>query len=331
MKIDFTKLVQLHEFPQNLRSIFLSGSNENYLEYCKDRFIKLCQNHYPTLNIDKCTSEIFLEYPEKVQVDADLFANYGHKLFIIEDSADKLTPLLSEFLKNDPKNVTFILSCAISSKAKKLKDLHQTALNCALVSCYLNTHQEKKEFLDNILSKYDLKFDADALTYAQHFLEVAPELLVESCLKLSLYKTDKSHVSIKDLIYCSTRSTEVQLEQLVAAIGDRCAKSSLKIYQQAQYAELEDIYILRTLSSHFMKLLDLKSKINNGMTSQQALNSTRPPLFYKSHDMFKRHLQKWTIEEMLEVLQLLKKTELKLKTGSPYNLMMALFQTFTDI
>ncbi|MBL0941778.1 MAG: hypothetical protein IBJ00_03485 [Alphaproteobacteria bacterium] len=331
MKIDFNKLVQLHRFPQNLRSIFLSGSNENYLEYCKDRLFKLCQNYYPTLNIDKCTSEILLEHPEMAQGHADLFAGYGHKLLIIEDPTDTLTPLLINFLNKGSQDVTFILSCALSSQAKKLKTLHQTNSNCSFVGCYLSTYQAKKEYLDYIISKYDLQFDADALAYAQHCLETAPELLVESCLKLSLYKTDKSSVSVKDLIHCSTRSAEIQLEQLVGAIGDRCAKSSLRIYQQIQDAELADIYLLRTLSSHFVKLLDLKSKINNGMTSQQALDAIRPPLFFKLHDMFKRHLQKWTMEEIIKVLQLLKNTELKLKTGSPYNLMMPLFQTFINI
>jgi DNA polymerase-3 subunit delta len=331
MKIDFTKLVQLHKFPQNLRSIFLSGSNESYLEYCKDRLIKLSQNHYPTLNIDKCTAEILLEYPEKTQVHTDLFADYVHKLLIVEDPVDKLTLLLTEFLNHDSKDVTFIFSCAISSKAKKLKTLHQTASNSAFVNCYLSTFQEKKEYLDNILFKHDLQFDADALIYAQHFLEAAPELLAESCLKLSVYKTDKTSVSLKDLMQCSTRPAEVQLEKLTAAIGDRCAKSSFEIYQQTQHAELEDIYLLRTLSSHFVKLLELKSKTNNGMTRQQALNIIRPPLFFKSHDMFKRHLQKWNIEEMIEVLHILKEAELKLKTGSPYNLMMALSQVFNNI
>jgi DNA polymerase-3 subunit delta len=331
MKIDFTKLVQLYKFPQNLRSIFLSGSNESYLEYCKDRLIKLSQNHYSTLNIDKCTVEILLEHPEKTQVHTDLFADYVHKLLIVEDPVDKLTLLLTEFLNHDSKDVTFIFSCAISSKAKKLKTLHQTTSNSAFVNCYLSTFQEKKDYLDNILFKYDLQFDTDALIYAQHFLEATPELLAESCLKLSLYKTDKTPVSVKELIHCSTRPAEVQLEKLIAAIGDRCAKTSFEIYQQTQHAELEDIYLLRTLSSHFVKLLELKSKINNGMTSQQALNTIRPPLFFKSHDMFKRHLQKWNIEEMIEVLHILKEAELKLKTGSPYNFMMALSQVFNNI
>lgn len=328
MKVDFTKLVRSKGSASGLKSIFLTGSNESYLDYCRYELIKIYRAHFPNLDVEKCPCDMVLKQPEKAQAQSDLFTKGAHRLVVIEDPSDQLTPFMANFLKQDPKGATLILSCAVSSKAKKLKAMCQASPDSAYVNCYLNTPQEKKSYLDTLLKTHNLRFDAEAAAYAHYILESAPEILAENCLKLSLYKADQTPVSLVDFKNCDARPGETRLDKLVAAVGDRCAKTAFTSYQQIQQADFEDIYVLRTLSAHFSKLLDLKAKMVGGMSAQHAMNAMRPPIFFKSHDMFKRHLQKWEASAVVEVLKALRQAELNLKTGRPMGFMMDLCALF---
>ena len=67
-----------------------------------------------------------------------------------------------------------------------------------------------------------------------------------------------------------------------------------------------------------MKLADL-NKLKNEKTLEEALNSLKPPIFWKDKPKFLSQAKKWNLKKIKEALNKVYEIEIKMKTNSYIN------------
>ena len=316
MKLDFIKLLQTDLL--KTKSYFLYGSQDSYLDFCVSQLQRQFQSIAGTVKVEHYNAAEFLDKSEVIQNQRDLFTPIAaKKIIIINDAKDRIVSKVKDFLTKAANDVYLVFPCLVASSVKQLKQLHEKDAAAAMVTCYLENGRNKRYYLNSLLAEHSLQLNNDAVTYALQRIEHDPSSLADDLYKLSLYRPDGGKLTVDDFQACCALSSEAQVLPLVFALGDRDRVATLDFYSQVKENGVEDVHLLRIVSSHFIKLLALKARVTAGENIQDALRTVRPFIFFQHYDIFKRHINTWTESKIIQTLSLLQKAELGIKTGHP--------------
>lgn len=308
MKADFLKLGE--QQIKNASCILFQGTNEAYINFCLDP--RLRGDDGASRTVEFYTQEEFLERPDIIQNQGDLFAPpSASKTIIVTNVSDKSYNEVADFCRDPQQTNKMILVPAVSLKQTKLKTLLTSATNGLLVSCYLNSIGDKTAFIN----KLGVVFERDALMYLAEHLEDALDNLKTDLEKIKLYITPRTEITLEDLKKNLSINIANEVVELVDAIAMRNRLQIQLSIQKAEYNGFDTIMILRYLSAHFTKLLQLKAMLSNGANLSDAFMQIKPAIFFKIQDAFKRQIGLWHESEILKLLQWLMKAELSVKTG----------------
>jgi DNA polymerase III delta subunit len=112
---------------------------------------------------------------------------------------------------------------------------------------------------------------------------------------------------------------EANVRPLVTKLGDRILSPVLHAYHEAKTLGAEEMNIIRSLNQHFSKLMHLRAAVSNGTPVQQAIQTMRPPIFFKEQDEFVRHYTRWSEKDIVTLMSRLNTIEMKIKTGYPFD------------
>ncbi|MGB0934641.1 MAG: DNA polymerase III subunit delta [Alphaproteobacteria bacterium] len=309
MRLDLSRFWQSQD--TSLKSVFLYGTDDYYLDFCIQQ-----QQHWakPEVDIKRVDTKEFITQKDTLTRQTDLFAaKSAPKLIIIRDATDKLAKHLDEYLLTAPDDTLVALPCIVGTSVRKLKTMHEKTAGCAFVSCYLDKATEKQTFIQVLLKKFGLQLDREALSFAMHRLEEDPSTVEADFRKLQLYN---DQVTLQDYQDCVVDASSSSIEQLAFALGGRQHKTFLTAYKRAKADGVDDIYMARAITGHFVKLMALANAVDRGTPVQDALKTQRPPIFFKYHDTFKQHLRQWNPTQIARMITALQDTERLCKSTS---------------
>ncbi len=316
MKLDFTRIEQTKL--SGIRSYFLYSDQESYLQFCTTALVEKLQSLYPKVRIERHNLSDIIADSTILQNQGDLFTPAGDpKIILVEEIKDKAAALVKDFLAKDHDQVYLIFPCMMGSSVKQLKAQHEKSPDAAMLACYLSNNRNQHHYINFLASSYDLQLDGEAMAYVLQCLTTDPTTITDDFFKLSLYLDDTKTVTLDDVKCCLSPISAMQLSPLIAALGDRNKAQVTKLFLQIKQNGVEDIQLLRVVSAHFVKLLDLKTRVSSGESVQDALKAVRPLIFFQHYDTFRRHLSGWTEAGILQVLRGLKQAEFNFKTGHP--------------
>ena len=310
MKAEFLKLSN----PQIKDStcLLLQGANEAYMNFCLDSALeslgKAVKEFY--------TQEEFLEKPDVIQNQADLFAPVGEsKVIIVTHVSDKIYNSVVSFCQADKQPNKLILVPASSLKQTKTKTFLTTEAKGLMVNCYLSSPSDKVAFITTLAQRSNVSFERDAMLYLVEQLDDALDNLKTDIEKVKIYISPRTEISLEDLKQTLSINISNEVVELVDSIGTRNRIKIQESIQKAEYNGFDTIMILRYLSIHFTKLLQLKAMITNGTNLSQAFMQIKPAIFFKLQDSYKRQIGLWQETEILKLLNWLTKAEISFKTG----------------
>lgn len=314
MKMDLASIEKAQ-----ISSIFLYGSHEAFLMHKVNTLAtRLAQAN--SAQVTWVDQQTFLGDPSYLHNQGDLFSKAAkNKVIIIEDATDKSASTLDTHLDQPKSGVQIIIPALVGSSTKKLKAIHEKAKNAAFVTCYLSQVRDKQAFLNEMTQEIGLSLSREAQIYALQNMEDNVEATLSALQKLPFYVELGQEVSVDDFLACMSDFREANVQPIVSSLGDRLLSSTLRAYHEAKALGAEEIAIIRSLNQHFSKLLHLRSIVSSGSSVQQALQSMRPPVFFKEQDEFVRHHTRWTAPEISLVMDRLNSIELQIKTGYPFD------------
>lgn len=309
MRIDFSRWVQQ---PSRAQSYFLFAMDEGYLNFCRDQLVeKLKVKH--DMTVSSCRQEDLLEDPSPLQNQPSLFEPLvKDKILVIEEATDKATSLIALA----DSSVTLVFPVLSGTSTKKLKELHEKTANYQLISCYLNSSNDKSFFVRCLLQKYQVEVDAEAFQFLLQRVDEESEYIESHIQKCALYFEIPSILQLQDVQVCCGNLLTHNVNEVITALASKDRLRTIHEYGKAEQAGVEEIMLLRMLNSYFVKLLSLKSTMSQGKSAEEAIRTARPPIFFKQEPILKAQLLQWSSASILAVLERLRQREGDMKKGS---------------
>jgi DNA polymerase-3 subunit delta len=277
-------------------------------------------------NVAVLSTEQLLEDPARLSDEANAVSMMGgDRLLRIESGADKITPLIKDYLK-DPSDSTLVLVQAGElGPRSSLRTLCEKAKNAAAVPCYVEDERDLSGFIRTRLQEENMGIERDAVAWLAANISGDRGKARSEVEKLITYKgSEKTPISMADVQNACGAAGAQTYDNLVYAVAGRNTESALKAYTTLTEEGVNFIVILRTLQNHFRRLHITKARIVNGEREEQALKSLTPPLFFKVAPAFKAQLNSWSLPALDRVLQKLATLEAQCKqTGSPVDTLCA--------
>ena len=89
---------------------------------------------------------------------------------------------------------------------------------------------------------------------------------------------------------------------------------------------LNQILLLRILSNKVQRLLKIKEEENRSNNIDDAINTTKPPIFWKEKEIVKKQLSIWNLKDLKKIVSSINSTELLCKKNP--NISKAIFFNF---
>lgn len=238
-------------------------------------------------------------------------------LFVMTSAKDKTLAWIEkirEFLQ-DPSHILVLLGAGLPTSSKLVKFYEKTPGFYAL-GVYEHNYSEQKHFLATLAQNKGMSMDSRTLEHLTTLLPPDPWVMETELEKLFLYgggptKNPVTFQDIQDVIH--TEITEA-IDTFIhwVCVGDH--GHTVEAYARLKRNGEEDITLLRLLTHHFLKLFKVVSAVKTGHSLETAIDKLTPKLFFKARDRFLSHVKRWTPENLVKALEVLKELEVSAKT-----------------
>ena len=322
MKLAYRDIEPFVKNPAPIARVILVYGPDNGL--MKERAATMGKTVVPDLNDPfnavTLNADALSEDPARLSDEAGAISMMGgDRLIRITDGADKLTPLLKDYLENPSESALIIVEAGELSPRSSLRKLCESAKNAAAVPCYVEDERDLSRLIRDTLRDSNIAIENDAVTWLASNISGDRQKARNELDKLITYKGDEqTPVTLSDVKACCGQAGAMALDDLVYAVAGNNSLEALRVFHSLLEEGVQFIVILRALQNHFRKLHMTKSKIENGDNIDSAVKSLAPPIFFKQQPAFKAQLNRWSLKGVNTVLVKLMDLEAQCKTtGAP--------------
>ena len=235
-----------------------------------------------------------------------------NKLFIIEQTDDKILEILKELEPNIDKHKIYLFS-GILDKKSKIRNYFEKSKNCGAVACYADNEIGLKKIILNKLKGY-----TGLSTYNIN-------LILENCNldrvklnneieKIAIYFQDKNIKTEKLEILLDTKVNDnFSLLKDEALLGNKSKTN--KLLSDTIIDSEKNIYYLSSINQRLDKLNEIISK-SKEKGLEEAINTIRPPIFWKDKPNFINQTKKWSQKKIKTILEDTYNLEIKIKSNN---------------
>jgi DNA polymerase-3 subunit delta len=325
MKLTWKQIDPFIKSPDPKARVVLIYGPDNGLmrERAKTIGKKIAEDLEDPFNVVALTSEILSEDPARLSDEANAMSMMGGaRLIKITGGADKLTPLIKQYLEDPSQENLVIIEAGELGTRSSLRQACEKAKNAAALPCYIEDERGMSNLIRESLSNAGLRIDHDA----QHYL--AANIMGDRARarneieKLITYMGDQQDnnvsVRIEDVQASCGDTGTATLDELIYAVAGTNAKGAMAAYNRLIGEGVAEIVVLRTLQNHFRRLHYTQAMMGQGQSMDQAMKSLQPPIFFKFTQPFKAHISKWRGKKLDMVMSKLADLEAQTKkTGAP--------------
>ena len=284
--------------PHNIRGVVIYGSNEGMISTLAQQFIKAISSdvydafHVSYLDMSDITADVGALYAE---FNAQSLMG-GRRVVVIKEATNLLTKVLKELFSSSPSD-TLLIATSTSLKTKDSLAVLAKDDDCLYgIGCYDDRDEDITAFASKFISKNGFSIDNSSFQLLCSRLSNDRKISANELDKLITYMGSSSQ---EDLCYF------VALGQTEKAIAS---------YNRLIFEGEQPVALIRSISYHFMKLLDCAVKMEKGETADKVVFALRPPLMFFRKNAFISQLKVWNRNRIMNALSLLYQTERECKT-----------------
>lgn len=249
----------------------------------------------------------------------------GARLIRIQDSSDKISPLIKEYLEQPSLENLVIIEAGELGPKSPLRQLCEKSKNAAAVPCYVEDERGISQVIRDKIKEQNFTIQSDALAWLSSAISGDRQRALAEIEKLTIYMgTSPANITLEDVQNCCGDAGAQGLDDLVYAVGSGQTELALKSFHKLLEEGIAEITILRSLQNHFRKLHLVKAMIEQGEAMDSAIKVLQPPLFFKLEQPFKSQITRWPLPAIANVLARLSDVEAQSKqTGTPVQTLIA--------
>jgi DNA polymerase-3 subunit delta len=322
MKLSFRDIEPFVKKPDPAARVVLVYGPDNGL--MKERAKTISQSIVADINDPfnavTLSADTLIDDPARLSDEASAMSMMGgDRLIRIEDGADKLTPLIKDYLQNPSNSSLVVIEAGELGKNSTLRVLCEKEKNAAAVPCYVEDERDLGRLIRESVQAEGHTIESDAATWLAANISGDRLKARGEIEKLIVYKgTERTPINLEDVRAACGETGALALDDLVYATAGNDAAKALQTYNQLMEEDVNFVMVLRALQNHFRRLHFVRAHIEDGLAQDIALKKLSPPLFFKQEPAFRAQLGRWSLKSLAAVLDRLMNLEAECKkTGAP--------------
>lgn len=321
MKLNAAQTNQFITKPDpHIQFVLIYGADEGLV---KERCNKL-RDHIADIETDpfSVTEFSFDVLKDDIALLADEMASIsmygGRKCIIIRDIPQAIPIALKELIQKPFGDAFVIFLARELTPRSSFRKLFETDKNTAAIACYPLEQYNLNKTIRDILNNEGFNYDTQAISMLEQLFTGNNLLLIRNELtKIMLYKGDATHITTDDIIACCNNDLEASLDKLSDAIASKSPRVATNIFDSLVN---ENKYpapaIIRYVNTYFNRIYIVRSKVDQGISIDQAMQQLRPPVFFKSKPSFIKNVKSWNTKKTVNLIKKLQKAEAECKRSN---------------
>ncbi|MBX6746663.1 MAG: DNA polymerase III subunit delta, partial [Acetobacteraceae bacterium] len=221
----------------------------------------------------------------------------GRCLVRVRDAGDGFAPAAKMALAGSGPGVVVLEAPELPARSK-LRTLLEPAPNAAVIACYRERGAELSASIGRILGELGASAEPAALDWLAQRLGEDRMLMRRELEKLALFVGEGGRVTPEDAVACVAEGSALDLEAaLMAAMAGEVVTADRAL--DMAFAEgANPVQVVRAALRHVQRLHLAALAVAGGATPAAALDTLRPPVFFRHKPAFERALRLWRPEAL---------------------------------
>ena len=268
-------------------------------------------------------SEIVRFNQEEIIKDDEKFVNEifnislfdKKKIYFIESSSDKILEVFKN-IEDKLSDQKIYLFAEVLDKKSKLRNYFEKSSNIGAVACYAdNEISIKKIILDKLRGFEGLSSQNINMIIENTNLDRVR--LDNELDKINTYFTNKKiNADTLELLLDIRVNDSFNLLKDEALCGNKIKTN--KLLSNTVMDDDKNIFYLNIINQRMNKLIETSELVKN-LSLENAVNTIKPPIFWKDKPMFMIQAKKWNKNKIKNVLKKIYDLEVKIKSNSIIN------------
>jgi DNA polymerase-3 subunit delta len=242
----------------------------------------------------------------------------GRRLVLVSAAGNDLADIFEDFLSSPASAGLVVVTAGELTKGGRLRKLFEKAKRSAAVPCYHDDEAALEGLIRGVLGQNEQRAEPAAMAYLLANLGGDRGLSRGELEKLALYVGQPGSVTLAHAEACVGDGADHVIDDVVMAAGAGDFAALDRSLERSFNSGQGPVPILRAAARHFQRLGLAADRINNGSDVKQALQSLKPPVFWKLRDAFVWQLGNWSTSRLSQALEIITEAELHCKsTGLP--------------
>lgn len=228
----------------------------------------------------------------------------GRRLIRVREAEDNATAAFAAFFDPLPLGDSLIVVESSDLGARsKLRLLFEGAEGGVAIPCYVEDEASLGRVIADLLHGHGLSADPDALEFLSAHLVGDRMVARGEVEKLAIYSGDAKRVRLEDVQACVGDSAALSMDEPIwaAAEGDFTTldRSLARLFAEGT----SPVPILRGAQRHFQRLHLIGGQIAAGKSAEAAVESIRPPVFFKLKSRLIAQTRRWSPNLVRQALE----------------------------
>lgn len=237
------------------------------------------------------------------------------KIIFIQEASDKIYDVLFECIEIVNKNIKIYIFSENLDKKSKLRKLFEKNKELAIFACY----EDNEKTLITYIAK-DLKgfkgLSGEIINLIILNSNLNRKIIKNELIKIKNFFLEKK-ITKKEILELLNIQSESEFDQIRdSALNGEKIKIN-KLLSVVNLVNENTFFYLNSLNYRVMKLQEIiQISEENEDKYQKALESLKPPIFWKDKPIIVQQLKKWNIKKLTQLVTKISETEILMKKNS---------------
>ncbi len=305
-----SKFYEINKYKKKINFYLFYGENEgqkldtirsNFSNFTKENTYKYTENDLINNNqlfFDKIYSKSFFE---------------KEKLILVYDITDKILNLIEETINTDTSEIKIILLTKKLEKKSKIRNFFEKDKRGLIIPFYEDKPQTLLSIAKKILNESKINLSSENLNLIIERSQNDRVVLKNELEKIINFCQNNRKLDSKDILRLTNLSENYSAGEIVDNCLSKNKKKTLNILNENIPSSEDNILILRTFLNKLKRLRKLKLNVDQNNNIDQAINSFKPPIFWKDKSIIKQQIKMWELSDIEKFIVDLSNTESLIK------------------
>ncbi|MBN8889232.1 MAG: DNA polymerase III subunit delta [Acetobacteraceae bacterium SCN 69-10] len=228
---------------------------------------------------------------------ASMSLSGGRRVVRVRDATDAATSFVQTALAGRTDGLLVLEAPGLPSKGR-LRTLLERSADGVAIGCYPQEGRALEQGIRDTLAGFDVRADADALTWLAGQLGADRSVTLREVEKLALYAGAGGEVDIVAARVCVGDLAGLSLEDALFAATSGDVAGTDRALGLAMAEGAAPVGVLRACLQHLQRLQRTRAAMAGGLSASEAAKMARPPVFFRREAAFIGALRLWPADTL---------------------------------